>query len=365
MEDNSIIMASQFREPATEAISEGNAMEILEAAKIHLSDQLNDPPVCLEVMARDNVAGIGTLGNFSLLKGKAKSRKTFAATILMAALIRNGEIQYKMRGILPDGKTDVIYFDTEQAAFHVQRMAERVTRMAGLGDPDHFKVYSLRKFNPAERLYLIESALYTLPGIGFVVIDGIRDLVSSINDEEQATTITSKLLKWTEELGIHILTVLHENKGNEFARGHLGSELVNKAETVLTVTKSPENEDLSIVEAEFCRDREPEPFAFSIDETGLPYIADWQPADKTKSNTPASISLEKHKEILKLAFSHSDKPKYKDLVTQLKLAADKNGIKIGDNKAKDFITWYLNEDHITKNGRDGTRDAFYTLNWIV
>lgn len=362
--ENDILERSEWRVPADE-LSADNAMEILGGAEIRLSDQLHEPPVCIEISGQNFYIGIATLGNFSLLKGKAKSRKTFASTLLMAAVIRNGEIMDMIRGALPEDKNTVIYFDTEQAGFHVQRMAERVTRLAGIEAPRHFKVYSLRKFSPVERLFLIESALYNLPGIGFVVIDGVRDLVTSINDEEQATTISSKILKWTEELGIHILTVLHENKGNDFARGHLGSELVNKAETTLTVTKSPENDNISIVEAEFCRDRQPDPFAFSIDETGLPYIVDWHPADKTRSNTPASISLETHKQILRLAFIHNDRPKYKDLVTQLKLAADKNGIKIGDNKAKDFITWYLNEDHITKNGRDGSRDVYYTLNWLV
>ena len=364
MEDNAILTLSKFREPA-DPFSEESPVEILETAEIHLSDQLQEPPVVIESIGSNFSAGICTLGNFSLLKGKAKSRKTFATTIIMAAAIRNSEIMQRISGNLPKGKQTILYFDTEQAAFHVQRMAERVTRLAGLENPENFKIYTLRKFTYVERLKLIETALTTIQGIGFVVIDGIRDLVSDINDQKEATTISSKLLKWTEELGIHILTVLHENKGNEFARGHLGSELVNKAETVLTVAKSPDNENISIVEAEFCRDREPKPFAFSIDETGLPSILDWQPADKTKLNTPGSISIENHKQILKLAFTHNDRPKYKDLVTQLKLACDKNGVKIGDNKAKDFITWYLNEDHITKNGRDGSRDTFYTLNWLV
>ena len=364
MEDNSVISNSYFEQPTIE-ISSDNAMDILHSAEIRLSDQLQEPPVCIEISGRNYPAGIGTLGNFSLLKGKAKSRKTFASTLIMAATVRNDGIMYKVRGVLPEGKTNVVYFDTEQSAFHVQRMAERVTRLAELTNPTNFKVFSLRKYNPAERLLLIESGIYNMPGVGMVVIDGIRDLVSSINDEEQATSITSKLLKWTEELNIHILVILHENKGNEFARGHLGSELVNKAETVLTVAKTPEDETVSIVEADFCRDREPEPFAFSIDETGLPYIVDWQPTEKTKTVTPGSTSFEKHKEILKVAFSPNAKPRYKELVSQLKYAAEKAGLKMGVLKAKDFLTYYVNEDHITKHGTDRTPDAHYTLNHVL
>lgn len=358
----SILDQSHWRSPSCHA--QDDSMDVLESVRIELKQEIQEPPICMEVIGRDNKTGIATLGNFSLLKGKAKSRKTFATTIFMAALVRNSEIMGKVGGILPEGKGTILYFDTEQSNFHTQRMATRVTKLAGIEDPENFKVYSLRKFPPAERLQLIEYAIHNIRGIGFVVIDGIRDLVTSINDEDQATTISSKLLKWTEEQNIHIMVILHENKGNEFARGHLGSELVNKAETVLTVIKNPDNEKVSIIEAEFCRDREPEPFSFSIDENGLPCILNWQLPDNKKSITPDSISLEEHKRILQLAFSESSKLKYNDLVRAIKYACSKSGRAIGDNKVKDFITWYQKEKHISKQGSDNSRDTYYSHNWV-
>ena len=63
-------------------------------------------------------------------------------------------------------------------------------------------VYGLRSLKPSERLEIIEHAIYNTDNLGVVVIDGIKDLVTSINDESEATMIASKLLKWTEELGI-------------------------------------------------------------------------------------------------------------------------------------------------------------------
>ena len=38
-----------------------------------------------------------------------------------------------------------------------------------------------------------------------------------------------------------IHTILHQNKGEEHARGHIGTELSNKAETVLQVEKDEKN----------------------------------------------------------------------------------------------------------------------------
>ena len=48
-------------------------------------------------------------------------------------------------------------------------------------------------------------------------------------------------MQWTDDRQIHIHTILHQNKGDENARGHIGTELNNKAETVLLVEKDKSN----------------------------------------------------------------------------------------------------------------------------
>ena len=60
-------------------------------------------------------------------------------------------------------------------------------------------------------------------------------MITSINDEGESTTMSSSLLRWTEEYNIHIIVVLHENPGSDKARGHIGTELTNKAETVIAL----------------------------------------------------------------------------------------------------------------------------------
>jgi hypothetical protein len=104
-------------------------------------------------------------------------------------------------------------------------------------DPEELEflnVFCLRKYAPNERLEIIENAIEVTKNLGLVIIDGIRDLITNINDPDQATMITTKLMKWSEEKDCHILTVIHENKGNEQARGHIGTELINKAERILS-----------------------------------------------------------------------------------------------------------------------------------
>jgi hypothetical protein len=63
---------------------------------------------------------------------------------------------------------------------------------------------------------------------------------------------------------------LHLNKGDDNTRGHLGTELNNKAETILQITKDEFDKDVSSVTAMFICDRDFEPFTFRINADSLP-----------------------------------------------------------------------------------------------
>jgi hypothetical protein len=228
----------------------------------------------------------------------------------------------------------------------------------------NFKAFGLRKYDPAQKLQIIEYAVYNTPDLGFVFIDGIRDLITSINDEEQATMITSKLMKWSEELNIHINCILHMNKGDNNARGHVGTELMNKSLTVLGVTKNEKQTDFSTVEPIACRDKDPEPFTFGIDENGLPYLLEPEQMEvlkklsesKTKKSLqPTDYKDDFHIDNLKLKiFNSQPGRKYSDLVSMIKITYS-----IGDNKAKDFVTYFIDKDFVNHTGIG--RNAVYNL----
>ena len=241
--------------------------EMAEEAEIDLSKPLTPPPMVLSV---DN-ATLFYLGDFSMTIGKAKSRKTFLNTLLMGVLVGNLN-NGRIKANLPDDKRMVLSFDTEQGAYHAHKAAKRIHQLLKVNDTPNFKAYGLRKYTPQKRLKFIEFLIYNTPNLGVVFIDGIRDLISSINDEEQATMITSKLLKWTEELSIHVNCTLHMNKGDNNARGHVGTEMLNKSLTTISVSKDKQNPQCSLVEVTESRDKEPPPFIFGIDEIELPYL---------------------------------------------------------------------------------------------
>ncbi len=331
--------------------------KLLNESEIDPNEELQPPQAVLQMFRGNDYTNIGTIGNFLLIIGKAKSRKTFLMVLLLSAIIKGTIFGNRIKGCLTQPQTEVLYFDTEQTKYDVYKAFKRICKLAGVEIPQNLHVYCLRKYPPSKRLELIEHAINSNPNIGLVAIDGIKDLITSINDEVQATMISSKLLQWTEEKNIHIISVLHQNKGDLNARGHLGSELVNKAETVLSVTKSDQDKEISIVEAEYCRDKEPESFAFEIDLDGIPQEAeDWKKRNTKVKNKMPGDDLDDMKmySLLKEAFSNEPMMGYGLLTSQLKIAFKKqHGGNIGDNKVKDIITLCKNKKWVMQDKPNG------------
>lgn len=336
--------------------------DVLRSLEVNATDKLRPPKKAWEQVQKDGKTAIlGTLGNFSLFIGKAKSRKSFFINIAVSAVLKKDLLFNQFKGCLPTNQSNVLYFDTEQGKYHVQLALKRICKQVNTDIPTNLKVYHLRSKNPLERLKIIEHAIYNTENVGLVVIDGIKDLVTSINDEAEATMIASKLLKWTEEKEIHIVTVLHQNKSDNNARGHIGTELINKAETVLSITKNEQDKDISIVEAQMCRNIEPEPFAFEINEDGLPVLVkDFEIRTETKSNRFDISDLEDFRiyQLLNEVFSKGDAFTYSDLRIQIQLAYKKQfKKKIGDNRAKELITICKNNEWLLQEKAKGP----YTL----
>ena len=132
----------------------------------------------------------------------------------------------------------------------------------------------LRECTPDKRKQIIDYMLANMEDIGLVIIDGIRDLMYDINSPSESSELINLLMKWSSEYNLHIHTVLHLNKGDDNTRGHIGTELNNKAETVLQVTKSTQDVNISEVKAMHIRDKDFEPFAFRINDSALPEIAE-------------------------------------------------------------------------------------------
>ena len=85
---------------------------IWKASLIHVTDEFTLPPVVLQA----GEAIIGTLGNFSVSTGKAKAKKTFNVSAIVAAALVNGQV-LEYQASFPESKRTILYFDTRNKAF--------------------------------------------------------------------------------------------------------------------------------------------------------------------------------------------------------------------------------------------------------
>lgn len=327
---------------------------------IHLkaTDEYAVPPEILRV----NGSTIGTLGNFSASTGKAKSKKTFNVSAIVAAALSNCEVLCYAANF-PTDKRKVLYIDTEQSKYHCQKVMKRILRLAGLSTSQecpNLLFVAMRELSPEKRRIVIDHMLSNIEGIGLVVIDGIRDLMYDINNPTESTEIINLLMRWSSGFNLHIHTVLHLNKGDDNTRGHIGTELNNKAETVLQVTKSQTDANISEVRAMHIRDKDFEPFAFRINEESLPeLVVGYEGGQKAERIALTELPDEKHQEALAVAFEKGSILGYNNLIDALKRGYAAIGYERGRNTLVTINKWLMSRDAIVKH------DKTYSLAWGI
>jgi len=277
--------ASDFTEIQAEDLSLdiGLMSSIEDDCKVNVNDKIDIPPVAISMGEYDNhfsdttevlPVPIGTYGNFSFIQAPPKSKKTFLIS-LMTSVYLSGENNFgwKMKG--HRGKKKLVHFDTEQGKYHAQAVFRRPTRMTSNFDKRDYECYALRVIGFRERIAFIEYKLKEISEVGevgLVVVDGIADLVSDVNNLQEANDCVQKLMEWTAKYSCHIITVIHSNYGSEKPTGHLGSLLEKKAETQINLEKNVVNTDQITVKCKRSRNRGFEKFSFKVNNIGLPEV---------------------------------------------------------------------------------------------
>jgi hypothetical protein len=292
---------------------------------------LNKPEEEIPVFKIGNII-VATLGNHLLIIGKKKSRKTLFLVWLITEYLKNG-----------GKKEDILICDTEQGVNHVWKIREKVKTISGL-DID---ILALRGLSPEERKEVIKQAIVERT-YKIVFIDGIRDLLNNINDPDQVTT----LLTWAEALivthKILIVNVLHQNKTDNNARGHLGTELLNKAQTTIELELKAD-ENCTLVKCESSRDIPFESFAFTHDSTGLPELV--------TAPTKGGSALNETEQKARLKFVFEDNQlRYQELIDQIKIHYE-----VGNNKATQLKASFERNGWIVKSGKERSADTVYKL----
>ena len=271
-----------MKEITEEQTTHNMLMELIaEECTIDTSEVMEYPPTALSLGEKtiQSKGGditmpipIGTYGNFSFVQAPPKSKKTFFVSLLASVYLSGGNnFGGKLKGHR-DGRC-LMHFDTEQGHWHAQRVFKRVQDMSSTKEVGCYHTYALRTIGYKERLLFIEHCLEQNKGKnGLVIIDGIADLVSDVNNLEESNLCVQKIMQLSAKYDCHIVTVIHSNYGSDKPTGHLGSFLEKKTENQIQLEVNTVNKEWITVSCKRSRGYAFETFSFSINEFGLPFV---------------------------------------------------------------------------------------------
>lgn len=291
----------------------------------------SEPPPDVPIIQRDGVT-MATLGNNSLVTGKKKSRKTLFLIMLVQWFLEYND------------ENSVLLFDTEQGKSHVWKVRQKIFQLTGKWVP----VFFLRGQSYQERQNIIQKTVQYWPTkLKWIVIDGIRDLLSNINDPDQCTDLVTWVEKINVRYNIHITNVLHLNKTDNNARGHIGTELSNKAEMNYELEKD-EKSDVTIVKCESSRDKPFETFAFTHSSDNLPELVNVPIKGNVLPN------FERKKRLVEI-FEDS-------VITYAKfIEGIREQFECGEKKAKSLAAEFKRIGWVMKDGNDSTKANYKLL----
>lgn len=187
---------------------------------------------------------IATNGDLIAFSGGVKTGKSSTQDPFMAAAITlDGIINDPIEGveIIPNVNSEaVIHIDTEQSrSKHKQKVKAIIKRARLKSCPDNFLSYNLKQLNLDEyrptTTNILKAAAKKFGKIYMIVVDGIADYISDPNNTEESNSIVKYFEQIAIEYDCPVLVIIHTNPGGDKERGNLGSQIIRKAASVLSV----------------------------------------------------------------------------------------------------------------------------------
>ena len=203
-----------------------------------------------------NINGINCFprGDLVAISGKEKCGKTTDCRIIVSALMKGEYMGVKAL----EENVRVLWIDTEQASQTSRAVCRGIELMCGTEPPDdRFFYFALREYPDREEMTDVMRALFNEFRPDIAIIDGIRDFIPDFNDVVESAEIVLECMRLSSgvsaekarETGLVerppccVCCILHQNKPKDDnnMRGHLGTELSNKAGEVWEATQDDDH----------------------------------------------------------------------------------------------------------------------------
>jgi hypothetical protein len=256
-----------------------NLETVLKTRELLRARKLEEITFAKAIISRNNLPIIFP-NTINLIQGQAGVHKSRFAELFMSILLKliscvnpllgfesNQDIDYT--GVFVDTERNL----TEQFPYALQQIQVQAGYYRA-DNPANFDFISLLEIPRKERFKTLSAFLEKIRSEHknhvFIVLDVVTDCIEDFNRSDDSMQLTDMLNVMINRYEVTFLCVIHENPNGNKARGHIGTELMNKSSTVMQVSfeLNSDNSPSNIIKLKFlkCRSTErPEPIHVMFD----------------------------------------------------------------------------------------------------
>jgi hypothetical protein len=204
----------------------------------------------------------------NVIQGQAGVHKSRLAENICAAFLKLNGNQNELLGFNRlnfNATHTVVYVDTERnLSEQLPYALQSIQMKAGYNRADHpsnFEYISLLQINRKDRFATLNECLNhfkkSTSNPLFIVLDVSTDCIEDFNKTDKSMELIDLMNMAINEHNVIFLCLIHENPKSDKARGHFGTELMNKASTVMQVgfEKDASQNDTDIIRVKYLKCR--------------------------------------------------------------------------------------------------------------
>lgn len=231
--------------------NQSNLQKILQCQKLLRFNKSKPIILSLPIIKHNDIPVIFP-NTINVIQGQAGVHKSRVAEHLCASLLKKHDCSNPLLGFQRtnfDANYTVLYVDTERNLMEQFPLSiQSILRKAGYqpeDDPINFEYISLLPVKRKERFSALEQFLKSFRDDSlsplFIVLDVSTDCIEDFNRTDSSLELIDLMNNAINNHNVVFVCLIHENPNTQKARGHFGTELMNKSSTVIQIARGKDD----------------------------------------------------------------------------------------------------------------------------
>jgi len=251
----------------TEPKKQNNNLEKMINTKNELQNLINTEIVFSKPILLHNNNAVVFPNTINVIQGQSGSHKSRLGEHIASAFIKKQNYENSLLGYEATNSKEIVlcYVDTERnLTDQLPYALQSIQIKAGYSKQDKPENYDFTSLLEIERTQRFESLKSYIDMIRkqtdkhvVLILDVVTDCIADFNKVDETMKLIDLMNISINKYDITFICIIHENPAGQKARGHLGTEIMNKASTVMQVSfeKDSQNNDTDIIRVKYLKCR--------------------------------------------------------------------------------------------------------------